>query len=193
MCFQISPGTINTSTITSMLIPGITRDQVLSRQVVCDLTLWMNCYSICRNACLKINLLLPKTNNYLKLCISFCERWTEIQPQYFLSVQISSLNNTDIICPEDIICDRGLWNCKASWVALLLDVKFLDLPAIIKSQISKHQMRHLHNCLHRVCKFIFTSGCLQQKKQILPSFLQLNLQMSLLYFLPFFPFCEGKK
>lgn len=191
MCLQISPGTINTSTITSMLIPGITRDQVLSRQVVCDLTLWMNCYSICCNTCLKINLLLPKTNNYLKLCISFCERRTEIQQQYFLSVQISSLNNTDIICPD--FCDRGLWNCKQSWVALLLYVKFLDLLAIIKSQISKHQMRHLHNCLYHVCKFIFTSGCLQQKKQILPNFLQLNLQMSLLYFLLFFPFHEEKK
>lgn len=104
MCFQISPGTINTSTITSMLISGITRDQVLSRKVVCDLTLWLNGYSICCNTCLKINFLLPKTNNYSQPSICFCERGTEIQPQYFLSVQISSLNNADIICPD--FCER---------------------------------------------------------------------------------------
>lgn len=64
MCFQISPSTINTSTITSMLIAGITRDQILNRKVVCDLTLGMNCYSICRNTCFQTNFLLPKTNNY---------------------------------------------------------------------------------------------------------------------------------
>lgn len=49
MCCQISPSTINTATITSTLIPGITRDQVLNRKVVCDLTIRMNCYSICCN------------------------------------------------------------------------------------------------------------------------------------------------
>lgn len=190
MCFQISPGTINTSTITSMLIPGITRDQVLSRKVVCDLTLWLNGYSICRNTCLKIKFLLPKTNIYSQLCICFCEKGKEVQPQYFLSVLVSSLNNTDIICPD--FCERGLWHCKASSASLLLYDKFLDLLAIIKSQIPKHQMRHLHNCLYLICKCIFTSGCLQQKKQILPSFLQLNLQISLLSSLPFFPLCEGK-
>lgn len=106
MCFQVSPSTINTSTITSMLIPGITRDQILSRKVVCDLALRMNCYSICRNACFETNFPLPKTNNYSQLHAGYCERETEIQPQYFLSVLISLQNNTDIIYTD--LRERGL-------------------------------------------------------------------------------------
>lgn len=80
-----------------MLIPGITGDQILSGKVVCDLTLRMNCYSICRNTCFEINFPLSKTNNYSQFHTGYCERGTEIQPLYFLPVQISLQNNTDII------------------------------------------------------------------------------------------------
>lgn len=143
MCFQISPSTINTSTITSMLIPGITRDQILNGKVVCDLTLGMNCYSICCNTCFERNFPLSKPNNYSQLHAGYCERGAEIQPQYFLSVQICLQNNTDIICTD--FRERGLLNCKASWATLLQYCKFIDLLVIIKSHISKHQMRHLHD------------------------------------------------
>lgn len=88
MCFQISPSTINTSTITSMLILGITRNQVLNRKVVCDLTTRMNCYSICCNTCFERNFVLLETNNYLLLFSSYCESVTEIIALYFLSVNI---------------------------------------------------------------------------------------------------------
>lgn len=55
MRFQISPSIFNIATTTSMLIPGITRDQVLNRKVVCDLAIRMNCYSICCNTCFERN------------------------------------------------------------------------------------------------------------------------------------------